>query len=529
MTEPSPHRERSRQRATRLGAFALVIAMWPATARPQPPPPPVSARSATRLSGTTAPVRSLESAPILEAVRALSDGVKRLGGTASVAVLDVGSGEVLAAENAHLALNPASNAKLATAATALARVGPGYRWLTGLYGEKSGDQVGELVLRGQGDPTLRAHDLGALAHELASSGVRRVGDIAVDQSYFDARYLPPAFEQQPDESSSFRAPVAAVSLEGNSVVITVRPNVRGKPALVEVTPAGFVDVTGLVRTTAKKDPEQVLVTLIPKGDRLLARFGGHVPDGGRVVRLARRVDDPRLFAGYVLREALREAGIQVAGNVRNGGDGTQHLLCAHRSESLGQVLGALGKDSNNFVAEMLFKALGAAAKGRPATTEAAAENVTEFLHAIDAFEPGSVVRNGSGLFDANRATAHDLTTLLRATYRDPAIGPELLAQLSIGGVDGTLRARFRAWGSTRAIRAKSGTLNSVVALSGYVLAPPGRTPIAFSMLANGIPDKVPAVRPLLDAVVDAIARQLWSGERRLPPPPPPTPARTRSR
>lgn len=527
MTKLAPHGERCRQRATLLGALALVIAAWPATARPQPPPQSGSARSATVWSGPTPALRSLPIAPIVEAVRALSDGVKRVGGTASVAVLDVGSGEVLAAENAHLALNPASNAKLATAATALARVGPGYRWLTGLYGEKSGADVGELVLRGQGDPTLRAHDLGALAHELASSGVRRVGGIAVDQSYFDARYLPPAFEQQPEESSSFRAPVAAVSLEGNSVVITVRPNVRGEPALVDVAPAGFVDVTGLIRTTAKKDPEQVLVTLTSKGDRLLARVGGHVPDGGRVVRLARRVDDPRLYAGYVLREALREAGIQISGNVRTGGNGSQHLLCAHRSAPLGQVLGALGKDSNNFVAEMLFKALGAVAKGRPATTEAAAESVTEFLRAIDAFEPGSLVRNGSGLFDANRTTAHDLTALLRATYRDPAIGPELLAQLSIGGVDGTLRARFRPWASTRAIRAKSGTLNSVVALSGYVLAPAGRAPIAFATLANGIPGKVPVVRPLLDAVVDAIAKQLWAGGPRLLPPPTPAPARDR--
>lgn len=523
MTTPPPHGERSRKRAALLGALALVIAAWPATARPEPPPESASTRSTASLSGTTMPARTPEVAPIVKAVRALADGVKRAGGTASVAVLDVGSGGVLAEEGAHLALNPASNAKLATAATALARVGPGYRWLTGLYGEPSGDEVGELVLRGQGDPTLRARDLAALAHELASAGIRRVDGIAVDQSYFDARFLPPAFEQQPDEPSSFRAPVAAVSLEGNSVVITVRPNVRGKAALVDVTPAGFVEVTGIVRTTARTDPEQLLVTLTSKGDRLLARVGGHVPDGGRVVRLARRVDDPRLYAGHVLRETLREAGIQVSGSVRNGGDGTQHLLCAHRSAPLGQVLGALGKDSDNFVAEMLFKALGAVAKGRPATTEAAADSVTEFLRAIGAFEPGSLVRNGSGLFDANRTTAHDLTTLLRTTYRDPAIGPELLAQLSIGGVDGTLRTRFRAWASTRAIRAKSGTLNSVVALSGYVLAPAGRAPVAFAMLANGIPNKVPAVRPLLDAVVDAIARELWAGEPRLPPPPSPTP------
>lgn len=488
------------------------------------------ALGATTCAGATAHADPLANAVVTrpsldEAVRALVEGARREGGTVGVAIVDVATGDRLAAESPSAPLNPASNAKLATAAAALAHLGPGHRWLTGLYGTRRGDLVPELVLRGQGDPTLRARDLGALARELAASGVRRVASIRVDQSHFDARLLPPAFEQQPDEPASFRAPVAAVSIEGNAVLVTIRPAERGKPARVDVAPPGFVDVVGAVRTTAKKDPEKLSVTLEPKGDRVVARVAGHVPEGGRAAVVARRVDDPRLYAGFVLRHALHEAGVEVAGGVATGGEAERTLLAAHRSAELGVVLGALGKDSDNFVAEMVLKALGAKAKGSPATFEAGAEVVTETLRGFGALDPGSVVRNGSGLFDANRTTAQSLATLLRAAHRDAAIGPEYLAQLAIGGVDGTLRGRFRPWAKTRAVRAKTGTLKAVVALSGYVLAPPGRSPAAFALIVNGVPDKAGVVRPLLDGVVDALAHRLWAGDPRDPSPAPEPSAR----
>jgi D-alanyl-D-alanine carboxypeptidase/D-alanyl-D-alanine-endopeptidase (penicillin-binding protein 4) len=512
-SEGGPVRNAARGSFGLAAALAAVIAFEPALARSDPPAGPPSA--ATTSSGAR-----VEAAPIVGALRSLAAEVARWGGTTGAAVVDVGTGELLASVDEHAPMNPASNAKLATAAAALARLGPGHRYLTGLYGAVSGDTVADLVLRGDGDPSLRARDLWALAHELASAGVRRVGGIAVDQSFFDGQFVPPAFEQQPDEWSSFRAPVAAVSLEENSVLVSVRPTERGKPAALDVAPSGFVELAGGVRTTAKKDPEKLSVSLEPKGDRLLARVAGHVPEGGRTAVLARRVDDPRLFAGWVLREALREAGVKVSGSVRAGGEGERHLLAAHRSAPLGQLVGALGKDSDNFVAEMIFKSLGAAAKGRPATAEAAADAVGVYLRGLGAFEAGSVVRNGSGLFDANRTTPLGLATLLRAAYRDPAVGPELVAQLSIAGVDGTMRGRLRAWAATRAVRAKTGTLKSVAALSGYVLGPPGRSPLAFALLVNGIPDKVPAARPLMDKVVDAIARQRWAGDPALPTPAP---------
>jgi D-alanyl-D-alanine carboxypeptidase/D-alanyl-D-alanine-endopeptidase (penicillin-binding protein 4) len=490
-------------RALRHASFAAALLALSSLAAPGAAEPPAPAPP-------SAPAPRVDPAPILDAIQKLAADVQRWGGAVGVSVIDAGTGETLAAIGEHRAFNPASNAKLATAAAALRVLGAQHRFLTGLYGAIEADHVDGLVLRGDGDPSLRTADLWAMAAELRAAGVRRVRGILVDQSAFDDRYVPPAFDQQSDEWAAFRAPVAPVSLNENTVTFTVRATKDGKDAAVEVEPPGFVDLDGSVITTRKDDPEKVMIGLAAKGARLSGRLAGSVPEG-RLVKIARRVDDPRLLAGYALREALRQVGVEVAGEVKAGGAGRTGLLALHRSASLGALIFALGKESDNFYAEMLFKAIGERSKGRPASADAGAEAVRRTLEDLGAFEPGMVVKNGSGLFDANRTTPAATTALLRAMLRDAAAGPEYLAQLSIGGVDGTLRARFHAFASTHAIRAKTGTLDAVAALSGYVLAPPGRSPLAFSVLVNGIPGKVGAARPSMDRIVEAAAEELWKG------------------
>jgi D-alanyl-D-alanine carboxypeptidase/D-alanyl-D-alanine-endopeptidase (penicillin-binding protein 4) len=228
------------------------------------------------------------------------------------------------------------------------------------------------------------------------------------------------------------------------------------------------------------------------------------------MRVRRRVDDPRLDAGYALRAILESAGITVDGPVKLGGAKEKRLLAAHRSEPLGALLNALGKDSDNFYAEMIFKSLAGGDKGSPASADAAAQAVARLLKDVNVIDEGIVVKNGSGLFDANRVTAWSTTQLLRTAIRDTSIASDFVAQLATGGVDGTLRGRFRSWSSKGAVRAKTGTLNSVAALSGYVLAPPGRDPVAFSIFVTEISGKVSAARPLMDKVVESAAKELWA-------------------
>lgn len=448
-----------------------------------------------------------------EQLEKLTTDVRRSGGRVGVLALDIASGATLAAVDERGLYNPASNAKLFTAAAALRLLGPGYRYLTGLYGEASNGSATELVLRGSGDPSLRTRDLWEMARELRAAGIRKVAAIAIDQGYFDARFVPPAFEQQPEEWAAFRAPVAAASLNANALLFTVRPSRAGQTASVAIDPPGFTVLRGTVTTAKRGTPEKIGVRLEPSGQRLVAHLSGHVPEGGRAVSLARRVDDPRLVVAYALKEMLQEVGVEVSGEVRLGGEHQKRLLVAHRSAPLGELLAALGKDSDNFYAETIFKTLAAEKRGRPGTAEAAAELVSEILSELDAFGEGVVLRNGSGLFDAARASPESIVRLLRAALLDPALGADFTAQLAIGGVDGTLRGRFREWSKERAIRAKTGTLASVVALSGYILPPPGRSPIAFAVLAADVPGKIQPVRRAIDDFVGALADELWKGAR----------------
>ncbi|WP_437575688.1 D-alanyl-D-alanine carboxypeptidase/D-alanyl-D-alanine endopeptidase [Sorangium sp. So ce887] len=448
-----------------------------------------------------------------EQLEKLTTGVRRSGGRVGVLALDIASGATLAASDERGLYNPASNAKLFTAAAALRLLGPGYRYLTGLYGEASNGSVAELVLRGAGDPSLRTRDVWEMARELRAAGIRKVTAIAIDQGYFDARFVPPAFEQQPDEWAAFRAPVAAASLNANALRFTVRPSRAGQAASVAIDPPGFTVLRGTVTTAKRGTPEKIVLRLEPSGQRVVAHLSGHVPEGGRAVSLARRVDDPRMVVAYALKEMLQEVGVEVSGEVRLGGEHQKRLLVAHRSAPLGELLAALGKDSDNFYAETIFKTLAAEKRGRPGTAEAAAELVGEILGELDAFGEGVVLRNGSGLFDAARASPESIVRLLRTALLDPALGADFTAQLAIGGVDGTLRGRFRGWSKERAIRAKTGTLASVVALSGYVLPPPGRSPIAFAVLAADVPGKIEPVRRAIDDFVGALADELWKGAR----------------
>lgn len=122
---------------------------------------------------------------------------------------------------------------------------------------------------------------------------------------------------------------------------------------------------------------------------------------------------------------------------------------------------------------------------------------------MGAGDTGLVIENGSGLYDANRVTAFSVVELLRAAWLDPSIQPEFVAQLSIGGVDGTLHKRFHDLRARRLVRAKTGTLDDVVALSGYVEGAPGKNPLAFSIV-NHAPGKVSEARSAMDKLVERI-------------------------
>jgi D-alanyl-D-alanine carboxypeptidase/D-alanyl-D-alanine-endopeptidase (penicillin-binding protein 4) len=478
-----------------LTGFGALVLDGPAFAEPTVAPAPLP-----RVSPPTTTAQALDAA-----VRWARSTGARLGGC----FIDLASGAELAAASADVAENPASNQKLVTAGALLRNLGPERTFATGLYGRVVSGRVETLVLRGEGDPSLTSADLAAMAAALKERGVREVGALLVDQSAFDDHFVPPGFEQQPNEWAAFRAPVSAVAVDRNSVLVTIEPAQRGSPARVSFLPDGFVESDGQIATGARGKPLRAVAGLAPRGDHLVAHLGGAVAEGSAPLRYRQRVEDPRLLPAYVLRTALAAVGVKADGRLLLGGSGERNELLVHRSRRLAELLPELGKNSDNFYAETLLKALGAAIVGTPGTSAQGAEVASTWLKEIGAWDAGTRVTNGSGLFDTNRLSPRTLARLLAHGWRDPALGPDFVAQLAVGGVDGTLKERFSGLAARRAVLAKTGTLKDIVALSGYAVGPDRRRAVAFSMIASNLHGRLTAARQRIDAVVEGVVRDLW--------------------
>jgi D-alanyl-D-alanine carboxypeptidase/D-alanyl-D-alanine-endopeptidase (penicillin-binding protein 4) len=433
-----------------------------------------------------------------------------LGERVSITVADATTGRRVFEHQPDLALNPASNQKLVTAAAALAQLGTEARFRTGLYGRTEGDAVvGGLYLRGFGDPSLRQADLVELASDLARRGIRRVDDVVVDATYFDGQILPPAFEQQPGEVAPFRAPTGAVSVDANAYVLRVRPgDAVGAPARVDLDGEGYFVVDNRITTTEGGAPN-IIADQRADGERMRLGLRGSIPLGSAQLSYRRRIENPLPWSGHLLRDALGNVGIRVSGGVRLAAQPSDApLLAVHQSRPLAELVTALGKQSDNFVAEMLFRDLGAE-RHRPGRVEDSVAAVRAFLETSQIPLGDARIVNGSGLFQGNRVSSGQLVAVLTHAFRTPSLRPEYVAHLAIGGVDGTLENRLRDLPAPRIVRAKTGTLNDSIALSGYVLGPePGRA-YAFSVLVNGAAGRQGASRALADGVARALAEDLW--------------------
>ncbi len=377
-------------------------------------------------------------------------------------MLEVDTGKLLAAVGEHVPLNPASNAKLYTAAAALATLRGEHRYETTLTGRLDGDAVsGPLAIRGFGDPSLTTSDLWDMVQELKGFGVKRIeGDVVVDQRFYDDQTTPAAFEQQPNEWAGFRAPVSAVALDENCVTMTVRPTSPGNAARVEFDPPGFIDSDGSIKTAEGGGADTVELTLAGNGSRMTAHVSGSVAGDSRVVRFTRRAEDPRLLAGYALKALLEKADVKVSGDVKLG-NARGHTLAKHLSAPLSQLLYALGKQSDNFYAEMIFRTLGGEARGRPrrAPTRARSSRASSVASARPTPASSSRTARASSTPTASRRGPPWSCCAGRTAIR--RCSPSTCRSSSVGGVDGTLHKRFHQELTRRRVRAKTGTLDDV--------------------------------------------------------------------
>ncbi len=272
--------------------------------------------------------------------------------------------------------------------------------------------------------------------------------------------------------------------------VTVTPGPRaGGPANVLVEPVSdAVAVVSSARTIAKGatsiHASRGLIRTTDGGYRNRILVSGRISRGATGWELFLPIEDPATIAISAVRRAMADAGIVVRGAARKGaappGASPVYTL---ESKPLAEIVRDMNKNSNNFMAEMLQRALGAESFGLPASREKGARAISDFLRSCGVDPAPLVLTDGSGLSRSNMLTASALVRVLVRMNEDPVLGGPFLDSLPISGTDGTLKRRMNGSAAGR-VRAKTGHIDGVTTLAGYV-EETREGPVAFAFLVNG--------------------------------------------
>lgn len=422
-------------------------------------------------------------------------------------VVSLETGRVLFTANSDKWFIPASTAKLFTGALALDVLGPDFRIRTSLYAtappDARGVLAGDLRLYGRGDPGFVVAEaagdwdraLAPLVDAAVRAGIKQVqGTLVADASYFRGPAIGSGWEYD-DLTWYYGAEVSTLSVNNNAVEVVARPGARpGLPAEVFLFPSTpFVVVSNRLQTVAAGGPRRVNLWRDPRANVVHAR--GTLPVDARPLRETVAVREPARWFGEEFKRALRRRGIEVRGPVRvvdgsaadpAGAAPARWLeLGGCDSAPLRELLPRMLKPSQNLHAQLWLLLAGTtlAPAGPDETGEQAG------LRALAAFLqraglPAGEVRfeEGTGLSRHNMVTPRALVHLLRYMTGHPhaAVFREALP---VAGVDGTLRTRLRGTPAEGNLRAKTGSLDLVSTLAGYVTTAAGE-PLAFALLLN---------------------------------------------
>jgi D-alanyl-D-alanine carboxypeptidase/D-alanyl-D-alanine-endopeptidase (penicillin-binding protein 4) len=463
-----------------------------------------------------APVAAATEDPLRAALDRILADRRLAGATVAADVRDAVTGAIVYQRGAGLRVLPASNQKLLTAAAALEVLGPAYRFRTTVRATGR-----SLYLHGQGDPTLTYERIDRLAAAVARAGAKRYGRLVADDSWFDRVPLGLDWSWQ-DETYGFTAPVSALTFAANgrfdnaAVEIRYRGAAGSRPVVRTWPPAGSVRVVNRAVTGGGGDT----VSAVRAHGTSTITVRGSVGAGRSGTALV-SVRDPAATTAGLFRAALRRHGVTVGGRTIKGSvPRTARGLAAQVSPPLAGILPPLLKFSNNGIAEILVKAMSRAAEPKlPGSWPTGLAAAAAALGRLGIDTRLLTMGDGSGLSRRNWVTAAQVVTLLHKAQRRTWF-PAFRAALPVVGnpdpmVGGTLRDRMRGTPAAGNVRAKTGTLTGVNALSGYVTATGGRR-LVFALIVNG---SLTGTAAVLDEAAVALAAHRWSGVHK------PSPAR----
>ena len=397
----------------------------------------------------------------------------------SVFVQNVETGETLLQWLDEEPRNPASTIKLLTTLVALDVLGPAYRWTTEVFaqGELTGDRLeGDLLLKGYGDPFLVTERVWQLIRNIRLAGIREItGDLLIDDSYFDVGdYDPAAFDRQP--LRAYNVAPNALLMNFKVVRYWFEPDLAGDAVNVIVDPplANLEVENRLGLRQGRCRGYQRGITVTSNGPVDKVTFSGRFPNGCKRYAIDRAALSHNEFVYGLFKSLWRESGGTFAGGWENVvADADAKPLLSFESLPLSDMIARVNKHSNNVMARQLLYTLSAEVGGSPGTEAGGRKVIADWLTANQLGSSALAIDNGAGLSRDARITAADLGALLHFAWRQPYM-PEYAASMALTGLDGTLSRRFRDTELVGQAHLKTGSMDHVTAIAGYLQARSGR-------------------------------------------------------
>lgn len=401
--------------------------------------------------------------------------------TAAVYVRRVDRPQPLIAHDATRAMNPASTMKLLTAYAGLELLGPAYTWKTEVYADgpiKDGVLDGNLIIKGYGDPALTLPAFWDMLRSLRKTGLREIkGNLVLDRSYFEPIAQDAgAFDDEPWRA--YNAVPDALMVNFKAVEFSIRPDEAQHRVVViadpdipqlkivnrlELRQGACLDWKGGLGYQVAHEAEQAVIT-----------FSGSYAQACGEKSLNLSLVDDADYVYELFRQLWREQGGTLAGVLKQGNvpPDTQLLMQAH-SAPLVEAVRMMDKNSNNLMARQMLLTIGAEKGGAPGNVEKGAAAVRAWLASKGLNFAELEIENGAGLSRVERISAQHMGELLVSAWNSPAM-PELMSSLPIAAVDGTLEKRLKDTPVAGTAHLKTGSLDGVKALAGYLLDKRGR-------------------------------------------------------
>jgi D-alanyl-D-alanine carboxypeptidase/D-alanyl-D-alanine-endopeptidase (penicillin-binding protein 4) len=435
--------------------------------------------------------------------------IQEFGNSAGIGIQisDPKTGKTLYQKDADHYFMPASNEKLFTAAAALNSLTDDFNFKTQLFVNMEKVQNGVLndniYLTFSGDPSLTFAQLDQLINKLSQAGIQQIqGKIIIDDTAFDQMTMSPGSTWD-DKDYCWGSPVHAIIVEHNCVTATLTPNaVPSQPANLILPP--YPQSLQFINSVITQPTLTECLIETKRAHPNYYTVSGCINMSSKPQEIAMAIDDPRNNLQYILKNLFIKNHILSSDDFEYKTiDIPTSPFASIFSPSLTALVTSMLKNSDNIIANSLFKTMGAQFAKEPGSFQNGSAAVRSIINQATQIDiPKTTLIDGSGASRYNFLTPQQIVTLLQKMYASKQ-ATTFMQALPIAGVDGTLKERMLDTATLGKVYAKTGTETAVSTLSGYIITHKNET-LTFSIMINSFVDLPKRYQDLQDKICTAI-------------------------